>query len=173
MTDTGSNGSPQILSLTATPIQDGNVVTGVAVLSEELTSVRLAEAAAAATERRLRLAYDAAELGSWHWDMATGQVVWDERLEAIFGLPPGGYDQTFETWLAMIHPDEHPSVLAILEEAMAKKSSYNLNVRIVWPDGSDHWIESLGRVTTNEAGEPPAPSVACGTPRPVGRSSRS
>ena len=153
VTDTGANGSPQILSLTATPIQDGNVVTGVAVLSEELTSVRLAEAAAAATERRLRLAYDAAELGSWHWDMATGQVVWDERLEAIFGLPPGGYDQTFETWLAMIHPDEHPSVLAILEEAMAKKSSYNLNVRIVWPDGSDHWIESLGRVTTNEAGE--------------------
>ena len=151
------DGSPRQIGLSLTPILAGNDsgdVTGLVVISEQLSDMRRAQAAAAASERRLRLAYDAAELGSWQWDMATGQVVWDERLEAIFGLPPGGYDQTFETWLAMIHPDEHPSVLAILDEAMAKKSSYNLNVRIVWPDGSDHWIESLGRVTTNEAGEP-------------------
>ena len=65
---------------------DGVTVTGLAVLAEPLTAVRQAEAATAASERRLRLAYDAAELGSWHWDMATGIVVWDERLEAIFGL---------------------------------------------------------------------------------------
>jgi PAS domain S-box-containing protein len=149
-------GSLRQIGLSLTPMFEGDdgEVTGLVVISEQLTAVREAKAAAAASERRLRLAYDAAELGSWQWDVATGLVVWDERLEAIFGLPPGGYDGTFETWLAMIHPDEHAGVLAILDEAMAKKSSYNLNVRIVWPDGSDHWIESLGRVTTDEAGEP-------------------
>jgi PAS domain S-box-containing protein len=150
----GPEGSDRLIGLTVTPIHEGEDVTGVAVVSEELTAVRVAEAAAAASEKRLRLAYDAAQLGSWHWDMATGLVVWDERLEEIFGLAPGTYDGTFETWLGLIHPDEHPSVLAILDEAMAARSSYNLNVRIVWPDGSHHFIESLGRVTTNEAGEP-------------------
>jgi PAS domain S-box-containing protein len=152
--DTGADGSSRLMRLGMTPIHEGEAVTGIVVLCEELTSARRAEAVAAANERRLRLAYDAAELGSWHWDMSTGLVVWDERLEAIFGLAPGTYDGTFETWLAMIHPDEHAGVMASLDEALAARSSYNLNVRIVWPDGSEHWIESLGRVTTDEAGEP-------------------
>ncbi len=151
-----SEGESRQLGVSAMPIlgDDGVTVTGLAVLAEPLTAVRQAEAATAASERRLRLAYDAAELGSWHWDMATGIVVWDERLEAIFGLNPGGYDGTFETWLAMIHPEDRDDVMQIVTDAVEDRSSYNLNVRVVHPDGSVHWIESLGRVTTTDAGDP-------------------
>jgi PAS domain S-box-containing protein len=150
----GVDGSRRQVGLNLTPMRSGDEVTGLVVITEQLTAVRRAEAAAAASERRLRLAYDAAELGSWQWDMATGQVVWDKRLEEIFGFPPGGYDQTFETWLGAIHPDDRASTMQIVNDAVEARSSYNLNVRIVWPDGSLHWIESLGRVTTDEAGKP-------------------
>jgi PAS domain S-box-containing protein len=132
-------------------MHSSGVASGLVVISEQLTAVRQAEAAAAESERRMRLAYDAAELGSWQWDMASGVVVWDERLESIFGLPPGGYDQTFETWLASIHPDDRETTMKIVNEAIDARSSYHLNVRVVWPDSSVHWIEALGRVTTDGA----------------------
>lgn len=120
----------------------------------DLTAVARAEAAAAESERRLRLAHEAAELGSWQWDMASGLVVWDTRLEEIFGLPPGGYDGTFDTWLAMIHPDHRDEVMEIVNDALARRASYRLDFRVVWPDGSVHWVESYGRVTSDDAGAP-------------------
>jgi PAS domain S-box-containing protein len=121
---------------------------------EGLTAVQQAEAATAASERRLRLAHEAAELGSWQWHMETGLVVWDERLEAIFGLAPGGYDGTFETWLEMIHPEHRDEVMEIVNQALEQRSSYRLEMRVVWPDGVVHWVESYGRVTTDQSGEP-------------------
>ena len=51
-------------------------------------------------EYRLALALQAAQLGTWTWDMATGVTVWDERLEELHGLPPGGFGGTFEDWVA-------------------------------------------------------------------------
>ena len=147
-------GALRQLGLSVTPMFTGEHVSGLVVICEQLSAVRQAEAAAAESERRMRLAYDAAELGSWQWDMVTGLVVWDERLESIFGLPPGGYDQTFETWLGSIHPDDRETTMKIVNDAIEARSSYHLNVRVVWPDESVHWIEALGRVTTDSADNP-------------------
>ena len=101
-------GGTFLAAVSATPIRggDGDVV-GAVVAAEDMTEIRNAEAEAAASEQRLRLAHEAAELGSWHWDMAAGVTVWDEQLEAIYGMPPGGFDGTFEAWEATVHPDDH------------------------------------------------------------------
>ena len=87
--------------------------------------------------QRLRLAHEAAQLGTWQWEIATGDVVWDERLEAIFGYAPGTFPRTFEAWLGGIHPDDVPEVLEIVNKAMDDRSSYVLRTRVVWPDGED------------------------------------
>ena len=127
---------------------------GAVVVAEDMTEIREAEAVAAASEQRLRLAHEAAELGSWHWDMATGVTVWDEQLEAIYGMPPGGFDGTFEAWEATVHPDDHDEVMAVVQEAVAARSSYVLRNRMFWPDGTMRWIEAHGKVTTDEQGNP-------------------
>jgi PAS domain S-box-containing protein len=114
----------------------------------------VAEAEAASGEQRLRLAHQAARLGTWQWDIASGSNIWDERLEAMYGLPPGGFGGSFEAWMAMIHPDDVPEVLDVVERAMADRSSYVLNTRVVWPDGSVHSIEAWGQVTVDATGEP-------------------
>ena len=67
---------------------DGKVL-GAVVVAEDMTEMRDAEAEAAASEQRLRLAHEAAQLGSWHWDIAAGATVWDEQLEAIYGHAAG------------------------------------------------------------------------------------
>ena len=117
--------------------------------AHDLTVVREVEALKEAADERLRLALRAARLGAWQWQMSDGVVVWDERLEAIFGLPPGRYDGTFETWAAMLHPEDAPDMLAIVDEAVATLSPYVLRTRIVHPDGSVHAIEAFTSASAN------------------------
>jgi len=149
------DGGAFLAGVSVTPVRDGDgTVLGTVVVAEDLTEIRAAEQEALASEQRLRLAHEAARLGSWHWDMATGVTVWDEQLEAIYGMPPGGFDGTFAAWEATLHPDDHDRAMAVVEEAIAARSSYVLCNRMFWPDGTVRWIEAHGKVTTDQQGNP-------------------
>ncbi len=149
------HGGSFLAAVSATPIRNGDgEVVGAVVVAEDMTEIREAEAEAAASEQRLRLAHEAAQLGSWHWDMGTGITVWDEQLEAIYGLPPGGFDGTFEAWLATVHPDDREYALGVVQQALEARSAYVLRNRMFWPDGTMRWIEAHGKVTTDEHGTP-------------------
>ena len=147
------DGTEMLAAIAATPIHDpGGKLVGAAVVSEDMTAVREVEASRAAADQRLRLAHEAARLGTWQWDIARGDVVWDTRLEAIFGFPPGGYDGTFETWASCLHPDDVDEMLAIVDAAVSERAPYVLRTRIVHSDGTVRSIESFGTVTTDAAG---------------------
>lgn len=95
----------------------------------------------------LRLALDAAGLGTFRWDRATGQVVWDERMEELFGFEPGTFDGTFEAYTAALHPDDRPATLAAVDEAMRTGEGYRVEHRVVLADGTERWIAGAGRPT--------------------------
>jgi PAS domain S-box-containing protein len=103
-------------------------------------------------EDRLALALEAASLGTWTWDMAAGTSRWDERLEELHGLPPGGFGGTFDDWLASLHVDDRDECVARVNQALEHPGPYVLLHRTTWPDGSVHWIECRGRVTVDETG---------------------
>ena len=63
---------------------------------------------AAESDQRLRLAHAAAELGRRHWNAADGTNVWDAQLHHIYGLPPGGFDGTWDAWVDTVHPTTCP-----------------------------------------------------------------
>ena len=85
-------------------------------------------------EQRLMLALEAAELGTWTWDMASATTVWDTRLEALHGLPPGGFGGTFEDWVAALHPDDRAECLRRVERALADPGPYLLLHRAILPE---------------------------------------
>ena len=154
-------GDTFVAAVSATPIRDREgVVTGAVVVAEDMTEIREAEAEAAASQQRLRLAHEAAELGSWHWDMTTGVTVWDEKLEEIYGMPPGGFDGTFEAWLETVHPDDRERVLQVVQDAIEARSSYVLRNRVNRDDGRLQWIEAHGRVTV-DADDNPTGTIGC------------
>lgn len=135
------------------PVVDptGTVI-AVVEASEDVGVARAVEQQARDVTEHFRAALDAGGLGTWRWDLATGVTVWDERLEALFGLPPGGFDGTYDTYVSMLHPDDRASVIAIVEEAVRTKSRYRTEHRVVWPDGTVHWITGAGGVTVDDRG---------------------
>ena len=86
--------------------------------------------------------------------MASAVTTWDERLEELHGLPPGGFGGTFDDWLAALHPDDRAECIGRVEDAIERRGPYVLLHRTTWPDGSLHWIECRGRVVVDDAGEP-------------------
>ncbi len=131
--------------------EDGKLVAVVGV-SEDVTTQRTLEQRAEDLAARLAVALEAGGLGTWRWNMQTGETDWDNKAEQLFGLGPGEFDGTYETYVSLLHPDDAPEVLATVQEAVAAKSSYVVDHRVVWPDGSVHWLQGRGRAIVDEDG---------------------
>lgn len=100
----------------------------------------------------LRLALDAAGLGTWRWDLRTDEVIWDERQEALFGFAPGTFDGGFAAYAAALHPEDREASLATVDAAMASGEPYRVEHRVLWPDGTVRWIAGAGRATFDATG---------------------
>ena len=149
------DGATFLAGISATPVHDeAGEVTGAVVVSEDLTEIRRVEAENRAQGQRLRLAVGAARLGYWQWDLETGHTVWDEQLEAIYGLPPGGFTGTYEHWQALLHPEDRERVAGSVQMAVEARSTYLSRHRVVRPDGTVRWVEAVGQVTVDDQGDP-------------------
>jgi PAS domain S-box-containing protein len=147
------DGEPVRVWVANSPILDGDgKVVAVVGASEDVTEQRLLEQQAVDLTQHLQLALDAGGLGTFRWDMATGITTWDTKLESLFGLPPGGFDGTFDAWVALLHPDDRDAVLRALDDAIERKGQYVVEHRVVWPDGTVHWLQGFGRATIDGAG---------------------
>jgi PAS domain S-box-containing protein len=125
----------------------------VTTLKLQTEALRQAEQAAKDSEARLLLALEAGRLGIWSWDLATNRVHSSETQALIHGRSA---DQT-ETEIGSegnIHPDDREIVRTAIERAIANEAADRITYRVVWPDGSIHWIEAVGRVFCNKSGKP-------------------
>lgn len=109
-----------------------------------------AEQLASRSEARLRFALDAASMGTWDWDLKAGTVRWSDNLEHIHGLPPGTFDGTFESYAREIHPDDRDRVMAAVRKALADGIPYEVEYRLVAPDGTVRWAEGKGNAEFTE-----------------------
>jgi PAS domain S-box-containing protein len=105
------------------------------------------------SEERLRLAQHVARIGTFEWNIKTGVNRWTPELQAMYGLPPGGFRGTQSAWEQLVHPDDRDEALRRVERAM-KDGSFEGEWRVVWPDGSVRWLLGRASVVKNHAGEP-------------------
>jgi PAS domain S-box-containing protein len=106
------------------------------------------------SEERLKIALEATRIGIWEWNILTGEVVWSQSLELLFGLAPGAFAGTYEAMLEQVHPDDLDSVTQAIARTLEQRSYYQVEYRILQPNGSIHWVTSQGRVFDNDAGKP-------------------
>ncbi len=133
--------------------RDGQIQSIVAVCVD-ITARRQAEEAHREGEERLRLALEAGRMGTWSWDVRSNDVRWSPHLESIHGLEPGTFPGTFDAYLQDIHPEDRQRVVRSLLNAAEHGTEHHLEYRLVWPDGSIHWIEARGKLVRDEVGQP-------------------
>lgn len=115
---------------------------------------RTAERALALSEERLRIAIDAAQLGTFYCEFPLGRIVWNDACKDHFFVPHGA-DVDFDLFYARLHPDDREPTRRAIDRAAADRAPYDVEYRTVSPDGTQtHWIRAIGKVYFDPAGRP-------------------
>jgi PAS domain S-box-containing protein len=148
------DGSRRLVSLSNFAIKnaDGKPV-AVAAIAHDITPLKLAEAAQLETEDHLNLAQEAAGLGIWDWSVPNSSITRSEQCCRIFGLPACQRTMSYAQWLSTVHPEDRDRVQAYHENLLRGTGQGEAEFRIVWPDGSVHWVVSKARMHPNAAGQ--------------------
>jgi PAS domain S-box-containing protein len=120
----------------------------------DITERKRAERAQQLSEERLRLALDAGGMGTWDVDLETGRAAWSDSHYRLFGVAPGQFDGTMEGFKRLVHPDDLAGLLAEVDRCRQERRRFQYSFRIVWPDGSVHWMSTQGTVSLDAQGNP-------------------
>jgi PAS domain S-box-containing protein len=106
------------------------------------------------SEDRLSLAVESTGLGTWDFDPSSGELRWDERCKAMFGLSPEA-EVDHETFLAGLHPEERERTDRAVQHALdpASGGGFDLEYRTVGiEDGVERWVSARGQAFFDEGG---------------------
>jgi two-component system, cell cycle sensor histidine kinase and response regulator CckA len=135
------------------PIRDNNgSIIGSVVVSRDITDQKRAQEELHESEMRRDLALDAAQMGTWDWNLITGKLSWFSAHGTLWGFAPGTFPGTFEAFAEHIHPDDLVEMHRIGEIAKKSQSPFQFEYRLIGPDGSMHWVASHGRYLYNSKG---------------------
>jgi diguanylate cyclase (GGDEF)-like protein/PAS domain S-box-containing protein len=107
-----------------------------------------------ANEQRLREAQRISGVGSYDFEIATNTNTWSDQLYRIYGREPQSFNASYERFLEMVHPDDRERIMGVHQRALETLSPYEMEERIVWPDGSVRTLASWGEVVADDEGRP-------------------
>ena len=95
-----------------------------------------------------------AHLGNWDWKIQTNESNWSDELYRIFGLTPRQNGVTYETFLSMLHPADVGWVKQAVDAVLHDQKPYDIEYRIILPDGTERFVHGIGEVTLDTQGKP-------------------
>ncbi len=119
----------------------------------DISELRAATEGLAQLREQLHLAAEAAEIGTFSWELPNGRLTWSERLKQQFFLPPDA-PVDIETFYARVHPEDRPRVRHAVDRAISQGAHYDVEFRAVSPDGAFRWIHASGRAFPASASRP-------------------
>jgi PAS domain S-box-containing protein len=104
------------------------------------------------SEERLRLALEGTSSGLWDWDLITGKAYYSQSGERILGYVPGEMEPSMQTWQDLLHPEDHPRVLKVLQDHLEGRSSfYETDHRLRRKSGEWSWFHAIGQVIARDS----------------------
>jgi len=142
------------VSLTITPRYKINDFIGVLVSFHDISTRKQAESKLKVSEERFRRSQVAADIGTWDWNIETGELFWSERIAPLFGFDIGSVETSYEKFISILHPDDKQMVLNAIDATIKYDAPYEIEHRVIWPDGSVRWLMERGAVTRDSSGKP-------------------
>ncbi|HEX2912732.1 MAG TPA: PAS domain-containing protein [Chloroflexia bacterium] len=124
-------------------------ITGIII---DISQQKLAEEALTYSEEQLRYIHEAAGIGTWDYNVISGEIKLSDVMEQLHGLTPGHFEGTIEAYLKHIHEDDRHILIEAAQRVMDGATEYNIEVRLCWPDSSIHWAQGRGRAVRDMNG---------------------
>lgn len=122
-------------------------------IHEDITERKCAVERLQAKQELLDLAQKSARAIAFDWYVQQEVNVWSPEQEALYGLEPGSFDGTFQSWKRLIYPPDWPVLLKAIRHAQ-ETGEVAAEFRVQWLDGSVHWLATNGRMFFDEQGRP-------------------
>ena len=129
-------------------------VTGTFSSGTDISERHKAVVALRTAEERMRFALEAAGVGIWDLNFATGVLDWSDTLCAQYGLDPGSFGGTLDGFVARIHPEDRRAAVETIEKATASGGDFFIMTRPLRPDGKLRWLSGTGRMVLDADGVP-------------------
>ncbi|MBO9203857.1 MULTISPECIES: sensor histidine kinase [Niastella] len=120
----------------------------------DCTERKLSEIKILHNQHILKQAEHLASLGSWEFDLKTNQTTWSDELYRIFGFRPEETMPTIENQMTIVHPDDLQYLLSSIKNTMNGSGEFDIEIRIIRPDGDTRNIRSQGHLIKNNQGDP-------------------
>jgi diguanylate cyclase (GGDEF)-like protein len=104
--------------------------------------------------RRLGLALETSQVGVWEYDIDSGDLHWDDRMNEIYGLPTDGRPRSYAQWRERLHPDDRERAAEDFRIAVEVTGHYRSDYRISTPDGEERSVRAIGRVYEDPGATP-------------------
>lgn len=125
---------------------------GLTVYFRDITRRKNIEEELNDSKARLTLATEAAEIGTWYWDLVRDVLVWDGKCKELFGLPPN-QTVTYNIFTSMLHQEDRERADSALHDALEQHGEYDIEYRILNPDRGEKWIHARGSGVYDERGK--------------------
>ncbi|MBZ5701466.1 MAG: PAS domain-containing protein [Acidobacteriia bacterium] len=122
-------------------------------LLSDITEHRKSEQALHASQERLKIALDAADMGTWELDAATGIARWDENLDRLFRTSPDATTLSLEDFHRLVHAEDRPRVRRLFTRALQTGEPLAVEFRVLFPDGAVEWRSSHGHAIRDASGK--------------------
>ncbi len=155
------DGSAYPAMCSASPIVENGVPLATVLEVHDITEEKKAQAAIREKGERLHAALTASETGTFRWNIATDDIDWDDNLDRLFGLPGTARRQTLSHFVDRVHPDDRGTVKHKFAASAEIGTDFDTEFRVVWPDGSVHWLYERGKIIFGSNGRPSYMTGAC------------
>ena len=148
------DGSVHHVQIMCEPTMDASGrVTNLVGAAQDVTERKRVERELRESERLLKQAQRIAQIGSWRQDPISGKTVWSEGVFDIYGLDPGDGPPAFTEQQSSYHPDDWPMVRKAVERAAIEGIGYNLEVRVIRPDGTMRYVQTMCETARDASGQ--------------------
>ncbi|MEO8696642.1 MAG: EAL domain-containing protein, partial [Acidimicrobiales bacterium] len=129
-----------VLVIASTATDETGKVVGLSVIAHDITQRRAEQQALETSQRRLAAAQSNAHLGSFEFDVLTGELTWSAEYSRILGLDPS-LPASYELFTSMVHPDDAAMVAGVRTDAN-RRVAFDLDFRIIRTDSQVRWVRT-------------------------------